>query len=112
MTVDFVIYLTHDEDHKLIYYPIYYALLTHARYIVLFCHGSTEEDQAQETDQNSDGFTINDVVDINDRHYFNIFFPWTQGIKPYFHFLYQQIRYICGYKPVFTDYLEDSRLIS
>ena len=82
MTVDFVIYLTHDEDHKLIYYPIYYALLTHARYIVLFCHGSTEEDQAQETDQNSDGFTINDVVDINDRHYFNIFFPWTQGIKP------------------------------
>ena len=60
---------------KVIYYAIYYALLTHACYIVLFCHGSTEEDQApQETDQNSDGFTINDVVDINDRHYFNIFF--------------------------------------
>ena len=52
---------------------MYYALLTHARYIVLFCHGSTEEDQAQESDQNLDGFTINDVVDINDRHYFNIF---------------------------------------
>ena len=41
--------------------------------IVLFCHGSTEEDQAQETDQSSDVFTINDMVDINDQHYFNIF---------------------------------------
>ena len=35
--------------------------------------GSTEEDQAQETDQSSDGFTINDVVEINDQHYFSIF---------------------------------------
>ena len=69
----FIIYLTHDEDHKVIYYAIYYASLTHACYIVLFCHGSIEEDQAQETDQSSDGFTINDVVDINDQHYFNIF---------------------------------------
>ena len=33
----------------------------------------TEEYQAQETDQSSDGFTINDVVDINDQHNFNIF---------------------------------------
>ena len=66
-------------------------------FTVLLCHGSTEEDQAKEADQSSDGFTINDVVDINDRHYFNIFFPWTQGIKPYFHFLPQQIRYIFGY---------------
>ena len=86
----FVTYLTHDEDHKVIYYAIYYDSLTHACYIVLFCHGSTEEDQAQETDQSSDGITINDVVDINDQHYFNIFFhvrvikvngiswPWTK----------------------------------
>ena len=66
-------YLTHDEDHIVIYYAIYYALLTHACYIVLFCHGSTEEDQAQETDQSSEGFTINDVLHINDRHYFDIF---------------------------------------
>ena len=95
----------------MIYYAIYYALLTHARYIVLFCHGSKEEDQVQETDQNSDGFTINDVVDINDRHYFNIFFHGRK-VSNHFHFLYQQIRYICGYKPVFTDYLEDLRLIS
>ena len=35
--------------------------------------GSTEEDRAQETDQSSDGFTINDVADINDQHHFNIF---------------------------------------
>ena len=53
---------------------IYCASLTHSCYIVLFCHGSTEQDQAQGTDQSSDSFTINDVVDINDRHYF-IFFP-------------------------------------
>ena len=66
-------YLTNDEDNKMIYYAIYYASLTHACYIVLFCHGSTEEDQAQETDQSSDGFTINDMVDINDQHDFNIF---------------------------------------
>ena len=51
----------------------YYAFLTHACYIVLFCHSLTEEDPAQETDQSSDGITINDVVDINDQHYFNIF---------------------------------------
>ena len=58
----------------MIYYAIYYALLTHACYIHgTVCHGSTEEDQAKEADQSSDGFTINDVVDINDRHYFNIF---------------------------------------
>ena len=43
-------------------------------FTVLLCHGSTEEDQAKEADQSSDGFTINDVVDIDDRHYFNIFF--------------------------------------
>ena len=58
----FVIYLTHDEDHKVIYYAINLCFA----YIVLFCHGSTEEDQVQATDQSSDGFTINDVVDIND----------------------------------------------
>ena len=52
---------------------IYCASLTHACYIVLFCHGSTEQDHAQETDQSSDSFTINDVLGINDRHYFNIF---------------------------------------
>ena len=69
----FVIYLMHDEDHKVIHYEIYYASLTHACYIVLFCHGSTEEDQAQETDQSSEGFTINDVVDINNQYYFNNF---------------------------------------
>ena len=69
------VYLTHDEDHKVIYYAIYYASLTHACYIVLFCHGSREEDQAQETDQSSDGFTSNDVVDINDQHYFDILRP-------------------------------------
>ena len=33
-TVDFVIHLTHGEDHKV----NYYALLTHACYIVVFCH--------------------------------------------------------------------------
>ena len=65
--------LTHDEYHKVIFYAIYFASLTHACYIVLFCHGPTREDQAQETDQSSDGFTINYVVDINDQHYFNIF---------------------------------------
>ena len=54
----------------------YYASLTHACYIVLFCLSSTE-DQAQETDQSSDGITINDVVD---QHYFNIF-PCTRVIK-------------------------------
>ena len=43
------------------------------RGFILFCQGSTEDDQAQKTDQSSDGFTINDVVDINDRHYLNIF---------------------------------------
>ena len=69
----FDIYLTHDEDHEVIYYAIYYASLTHACYIVLFYHSSTEEDQAQETDQSSDGITINDAIDINDQHYFNIF---------------------------------------
>ena len=52
---------------------IYCASLTHACYIVLFYHGSTEQDQAQGTDQSPDSFTINDVVDINDRHYFKIF---------------------------------------
>ena len=56
-----VIYLTHGEDHKVT--AIYCGSLTHACYIVLFCHCSTEQDQAQETDQSSDGFTINDVVD-------------------------------------------------
>ena len=43
------------------------------QFTVLLCHGSTEEDQAKEADQSSDGFTINDVEDINDRHHFNIF---------------------------------------
>ena len=52
---------------------IYCASFTHACYIVLFYHGSTEQDQAQKTGQSSDGFNINDVVDINDRNYFNIF---------------------------------------
>ena len=47
--------------------------------------GSTEEDQVQETDQSSDGFTINDVVDINDQHYFSIF-PCTCN-KGHCHFL-------------------------
>ena len=36
-TVDFVIHLTHGEDHNV----IYYALLSHVCYIVVFCHGST-----------------------------------------------------------------------
>ena len=71
----------------MIYYAIYYALLTHACYIVLYCHGSTEEDQAQEADQSSDGFTINDVVDINDRHYFNIFFSMDARHQNIFSFL-------------------------
>ena len=74
----------------MIHYAIYIAALTHACYIVLFCHGSKEEVQAQETGQSSDGFTINDMEDINDQHYFNIFFhvrvieanaiswPWTK----------------------------------
>ena len=70
---------------------IYCASLTHACYIVLFCHGSTEQDQAQGTDQSSDSFTINDVVDINDR-ITSTLLPWTQGIKPYFQILYQQIK--------------------
>ena len=60
--VNFFIYLTHDEEHNVICYAIYYASLTHVCYIVLFCTVfSTEEDQAQETDQSSDGFTINDL---------------------------------------------------
>ena len=74
----FVIYLTHDEDHKVIFMR-YYASLTHACYIVLFCLSSTE-DQAQETDQSSDGIIINNVIDINGQHYFNIF-PCTRVIK-------------------------------
>ena len=69
---DFVIYLTHGEDHDM----IYCASLTHACYIVLFCHGSTEQDQAHQTDHSSDGFTMD------------------KGIKPYFQFLYQQIKCI------------------
>ena len=40
-TVDFDIHLTHDEDHKV----TYYALLTHACYIVVFCQSSTEQDR-------------------------------------------------------------------
>ena len=71
----------------MIYYAIYYASLTHACYIVLFCHGSTEEYQAQETDQSSDGFTINKVVDINDRYYFNIFFSMDARHQTIFSFL-------------------------
>ena len=69
----------------MIYYAIYYASLTHACYIVLFCHSSTEENQAQETDQSSDCITINDVVDINDQHYFNIFSMYS--CKSQCHFL-------------------------
>ena len=44
--LSFFIYLTHDEDHKVIYYAIYYASLTHACYIVLFCHGLTRVQMA------------------------------------------------------------------
>ena len=91
----------------MIYYAIYYALLTHACYIVLFCHGSTEEDHAQKTDKSSDGFTINDVVDINDRHYFNVF-----SMDARHQTIFSLLVSTCGYKPVFTDYLHDLRLIS
>ena len=72
----FVIYLTHEEDHKVIYYAIYYASLTHACLIVLFCHCSTEEDQAQETDQSSDGcgrYKHVRVIKVN-----AISWPWTK----------------------------------
>ena len=81
----FVIYLTHDEDHKVMCYSIYYASLTHACYIVLFCHSSTEEDQAQETGQSSDCITINDVVALNQKFFHvrvikvnAISWPWTK----------------------------------
>ena len=40
----FVIYLTHDEDNKVIHYAIYFASLTHACYIVLFCHSPGARD--------------------------------------------------------------------
>ena len=79
-------YLTHDEGHEVMYYSIYYASLTHACYIVLFCHSSTEEDQAQETGQSSDSITINDVVDNITSTIFHvcvikvnaISWPWTK----------------------------------
>ena len=54
-------------------YPLCNSLYI-SSFTVLLCHGSTEIDQAKEADQSSDGFTITDVVDVNDRHYFNIFF--------------------------------------
>ena len=97
----FVIYLTHDEDHKVIYYAIYYASLTHACYIVLFCHSSTEEDQAQETDQSSDCITINDVVDINDQHYFNIFSMYS--CKSQYHFLALDKGFFFSVKTTFSQ---------